>query len=620
MCPAPERLIEFVEGALDERSQAELESHIDVCDACRGGLAAALGKRGAEWTLGRYRVDSMLGSGGMGIVYRGWDPSLARPVAIKVVRDPTLRDRLAREAQTQAKLNHPNACQVYDVGTDGDEVWIAMELVRGVTLRAWLAGARTRDEVLAVLLGAGRGLGAAHAAGLVHRDVKPENVLVEDTGRAVVTDFGLARSLDGTRTSVLAGTPAYMAPEQLDGQPADARSDQYAFAVMAHEALAGTRPRAGVAPRVVLPPAMRAALERALSDDPAARFPALDQLLEALVVRPRRRWPAVLGLGAIAVAAVGVVAEWPTEPPVAPPSASEPPAPVVVAAAPSDAAIAPPSDAAPVPRATVRRRPDAGVARVAVAAPRDAAAIAIDARDDSVPRFGSTASAKNLRAKLTTTLAHAESIFGSGYCVMPGGPVAGRWSGPVDWGKVTRVADVVALHGSARMDAHLVEIAGQKRRYVINAYWGSAINGNLDAAVGDTVALCVQNDDDRWQLPGDWTGPVTNTKVAVRVGGPPDYHGLHLVSSSELVATSSDQRWPFDARVLVYDRGTKLESGAYGMSGWRLEIDAHTAHAFDPHRGAWIVVEAPHWESLSPGRETLFLHAAEMREHVFPEP
>ena len=319
MCPEPERLVELVEGHLDPDAQLAIEHHIDTCESCRVGLAAAVrGDAASAWSLGRYRIDDVIGMGGMGIVYRAWDPSLSREVAIKVVKsdDAELRARLAREAQSLARLNHRNVCQIYDVGTDDNELWIAMELVRGTTLRAWIAAKpERRDEVLEVLAGAGHGLAAAHAAGLVHRDVKPENILVDRDGRAVVSDFGLARDLAdrATRTSVLAGTPAYMAPEQLDGAPADARSDQYAFAVTAHEALTGTRPRPRNQASASLPSRLRAALDRALSDDPGARFATVEQLVDAFVVpAPRRRMrgiaitAAVAGLAVVGVAGVSM--------------------------------------------------------------------------------------------------------------------------------------------------------------------------------------------------------------------------------------------------------------------------------------------------------------------------
>nr|MDQ3369295.1 serine/threonine protein kinase [Myxococcota bacterium] len=294
-CPPAEQLLDFAGGKLADAASAAIEAHIDACATCRTTLSSlAKSEVLPTSTFGRYRLETVLGQGGMGIVYRAWDPQLARPIAIKIVRhagaDRGLRTRLVREAQSLARLSHPNVCHVYDVGTDGDEVWVAMELIDGTTLRQWATG-RTGTpplltELLPVLLGAAEGIAAAHAAGLIHRDIKPENVLVTRAGRPVVTDFGLARielpidpegaTMTGdpqlTATGAIAGTPAYLAPEQLTGDVIDARVDQFAWAVMAWELLTGVRPfpllaavrldaiRAGVTRPPSLPAPLAAAL------------------------------------------------------------------------------------------------------------------------------------------------------------------------------------------------------------------------------------------------------------------------------------------------------------------------------------------------------------------------
>lgn len=289
--------------------------------------------------VGRFEVRERLGSGGMGIVYEAYDPQLERRLALKVLRaDATLAAdgaaRLVDEARAMAKLSHPNVLTVYEAGTVEDQVFIAMALVEGYTLRTWLdAERRTADEIMSVLCDAGRGLAAAHGAGLVHRDFKPENVLVSGDGDVFVTDFGLARSFSasesdgwtnlsfGRHTTKMAGTPAYMAPEQLRGRTVDARCDQFAWCVTTFEALVGERPynddalqRIAVEPAHVphaisLPTSVavsrriRGALERGLSTDVEARFATVDALL--LAVRPpRRRWvPVSVG---VLVASVGV--------------------------------------------------------------------------------------------------------------------------------------------------------------------------------------------------------------------------------------------------------------------------------------------------------------------------
>ena len=269
-------------------------------------------------TLGRYRVDEQLGAGGMGVVYKAFDPELRRSLAIKVVRssgEHDLLDRRARlhqEAATMAALAHRNVCQVFDVGTHDEQLWVAMELIHGETMRSWLRVTRSREAVLDVVAQICAGLNAAHSVGICHRDVKPDNVLVEPDGRAVLCDFGLSRRDDATSTStVLAGTLAYMAPELLDGGAPTARTDQFAVAVLVHEALTGNRPRYGIA-STALPAGLRAALTRALAADPAARFASVAEFATALMQptapsKPRRR-RVLLAVGITAVAGVAIAA------------------------------------------------------------------------------------------------------------------------------------------------------------------------------------------------------------------------------------------------------------------------------------------------------------------------
>jgi tetratricopeptide (TPR) repeat protein len=306
--------------------------------------------------IGRFTVLGTLGRGGMGVVYTAYDPELDRKVALKLVhlagpgdQLELARARLLHEAQTMARLSHPAVVAVYEAGAVDDQVYLAMEYVKGETLRAWARTPRPWREVLAAYAQAGAGLAAAHRAGVVHRDFKPDNVLVDPQGRVRVVDFGLAategeapalqpvsalstsRGLAGSINARLAaglqelspgphstwhrtggqivGTPAYMAPEQFMGGAADARADQFGFCAALYEALHGERPVPGNTlgelrqnlfqgvrhqppPGSPVPPWLRRILLRGLDLDPEQRFPDMDALLAALARDPgqaRRR-------------------------------------------------------------------------------------------------------------------------------------------------------------------------------------------------------------------------------------------------------------------------------------------------------------------------------------------
>ena len=289
-------------------------------------LAAAVGqrlfnKKPEPVQLGRYRLIERLGQGGMGVVFRAYDAQLRRDVAVKLLHagrgaaGPEQHARLRREALALGRLSHPNVVQVFEVGEEGEHVYVAMELVRGITLRTWMERQRGVAEVVEMALQVGRGLAAAHAAGIVHRDLKPENVLVGEDGRARVVDFGLARAMSEgvpgeassgleqplTRSGTLLGTPAFMAPEQLrDPTRADARSDQFSFCVMMYEALYGERPfvdksateagavRAAPA-HTTVPAGLRAVLIRGMRVDPGERWPAMNELLAAIAANDGTR-------------------------------------------------------------------------------------------------------------------------------------------------------------------------------------------------------------------------------------------------------------------------------------------------------------------------------------------
>lgn len=267
----------------------------------------------------------------MGVVYGAVDPTLGRRVAVKLVRGgratARYRDRLQREALALARLCHPNIVTLFDIGTTRHGTFVAMEYVRGIDLRKWLRVApRTVEEILEAFTKAAEGLAAAHAAGLVHRDFKPTNVMVTPDGRVKVLDFGLARGLPSqdpwlgstdsgilarrmTRADTVVGTTGYMPPEQLLGRDVSPASDQFAFCVALYEALHGARPFPGKTPieqarsyaagartevkvRRDVPPHVRTAIERGMELEPHLRFRSMRELLEALRPPPppsRRR-------------------------------------------------------------------------------------------------------------------------------------------------------------------------------------------------------------------------------------------------------------------------------------------------------------------------------------------
>ena len=272
-----------------------------------------LGRRQLPRTIERFTVLEEIGRGGMGTVYAAYDPRLDRRIALKVLveRGDAAREAVLTEARMLGRIGHPNVATVHDAGEVDDRVYVAMELVQGVTLPRWLEQEdRARDAIVGVLDQAGRGLAAAHAAGLVHRDFKPANVVVGDDGRARVIDFGLALDVESARASAsTAGTPAYMAPEQFEGLATDARTDQYAFCLVAAQALGATRQEPGPPGLTGLPPRLARVLERGLHPEPDRRFADMAALLVAMQQSRRSRWwPAATVLTLATTAAVVVAA------------------------------------------------------------------------------------------------------------------------------------------------------------------------------------------------------------------------------------------------------------------------------------------------------------------------
>jgi tetratricopeptide (TPR) repeat protein len=322
-------------------------------------------ERGA--LVDRYVVLELAGRGGMGNVYRAYDPQLDRAVALKLVRvgatssSSASRERLLREAQVLARLSHPNVVAVFDAGNVGDHVYLAMEFVAGKTLRAWLQDSRrSAREILATFLAAGEGLAAAHRAGVIHRDFKPDNLIIGEDGRVRILDFGIARAdaekaaagpaaeatqkdtrADGsvsplssplTRAGAVLGTPRYMSPEQHSGTATDQRTDQFSFCMALYEALYGTLPfpaatvgelsTAARQGRFLDPPAdakvprwIRKVLLRGLAADPDARYPSMETLLHALRQDPLSAWRRrTLVLAVLAVVGALGAQWWTTRP------------------------------------------------------------------------------------------------------------------------------------------------------------------------------------------------------------------------------------------------------------------------------------------------------------------
>jgi formylglycine-generating enzyme required for sulfatase activity/tRNA A-37 threonylcarbamoyl transferase component Bud32 len=336
---------------------------------CDAGLDAADQRELKPGLLvGRYIVIGKVGAGAMGLVLAAYDPELDRKIALKLLRPrrdrdalhpeehARLRARLGNEARALARLSHPNLISIHDVGVHEQEVYLAMEFMAGGTLREWLQRpGRSRREVLSTFQEIGRGLAAAHSAGLVHRDLKPENILFDAAGRPKIADFGLARLMEPapdvpgadaaaaqptstfssrslatslTGSNAVVGTPAYMAPEQFTNGAIDPRTDQYAYCVALYEALYGERPFAGTnvlelaasvmtgsvrraPPGSDVPTWLRKVLVRGLSRNCEDRFPSMDHLVQAVSRDPRARLrrgllAATLGLSVLATVAVAI--------------------------------------------------------------------------------------------------------------------------------------------------------------------------------------------------------------------------------------------------------------------------------------------------------------------------
>ena len=306
--------------------------------------------------VGQYRIESTIGAGGMGVVFRAYDTKLHRPVAIKFLSDDLAdaeaRRRFQREAQMASSLNHPHILTVYDIGEFEGRQYLATEFVDGGTLKNWAQRQpRSWEDVAELLTGVADGLATAHQAGILHRDIKPDNILVTASGYAKLADFGLAKlafqpadisrtlTEEQTRQGIIVGTIPYMSPEQAAGQTLDARSDIFSFGVVLYEMLAGHRPFQAATNLELLqqvihgtppplsddvPEPLRVLIAKALEKDPAKRYSSMREMVTALRAAQRpsqqgpaarsgrsRKWLVAAGFSAIVIAAaVGALSLW----------------------------------------------------------------------------------------------------------------------------------------------------------------------------------------------------------------------------------------------------------------------------------------------------------------------
>jgi len=681
-CPSPDKLLAFAAGQLDAQGLGAIEAHIDACTDCRAALSN-FARGDVPPSFGRYRIDTVLGSGGMGIVYRAWDPQLARAIAIKVVRrasdDEKGRARLIREAQALARLSHPNVCHVYDVGSEDEEVWVAMELIDGVSLREW----PNREAFLDVLLGAARGIAAAHDAGLVHRDIKPENVLVTRDGRAIVTDFGLARGEDIidpnastlstdphlTATGAIAGTPAYIAPEQLTGDPIDARVDQFAFAVMAWELLTGTKPfpiiialrvdavRAGVTPPPTLPKHLAAALSKAMAAAPRDRFPTMRELIEAMEhpvrartkagAEPRSRGPVYASLALLAMTGAAITAwQWPRHaheqvpPPIIVQKALTPPVPPPVA--PPDAAALPDAAAIAI-TPPAKQPPHKQVAAAAIVVAKQTPKTTLPPTTNPPPVVG-TGSGSDTTQKMTSeqgsqALAVQKRHTHSGperrdaaiatmdaFCYLPydvAHPDKDLPRPVVDWGKVTTITEETGHLMGDDIDSNILTIVGARGTYRVMQEVVT-LNYVVPAQVGDWMALCADREEsDIYRFPG---GPTLPVESIVPVRSPPritelaKYKPLHIRELAMTAAGANqhhnlheDRAYVIRAKVLDLGNGKRLKMVRYYM-------DVAPSIKLKVGKPTWVVVDHLHYEDADDtGKKPFVVRAvAVLNGDMFP--
>jgi predicted Ser/Thr protein kinase len=289
-CPDTNAFAALTAGVAGEAEQVRLEAHLDGCPACADALAmtarAAPASTGEPVRVGRYELLGEIGRGGMGVVYEALDPTLERRVAVKLLREGLPEQaglRLVSEAKALGRLAHANVIRVLDAGMHDGGYYVAMERVVGEPLRHWLrAGPRSADDVLTLFEKLAEGLEAVHQAGLVHRDVKPDNIVVDAAGNPTLIDFGLAldaRAVLDPAVREVAGTLPYMAPEQTRGESLGPTADQYAFCLTLRDAFTALHEVSGKDQR---PPWLSHVLERGLAPEPRRRWPSMQLVVDEL--------------------------------------------------------------------------------------------------------------------------------------------------------------------------------------------------------------------------------------------------------------------------------------------------------------------------------------------------
>ena len=656
-CPSTDELLAFAAGQLDEQKLGAIEIHLDTCSDCRAALSN-YARGDVPPTFGRYRIDTVLGSGGMGIVYRAWDPQLARSIAIKVVRrasdDAKGRARLIREAQSLARLSHPNVCHVYDVGTDDEEVWVAMELIDGISLREWAAV--NRDNLMDVLLGAARGISAAHDAGLVHRDIKPENVLVTRDGRAIVTDFGLARGEDAvdpngstmsgtpqvTTTGGIAGTPAYLAPEQLTGDPIDQRVDQFAYGVMAWELLTGTKPfpiifamrieavRAGVTAPANMPKHIARALARAMAVTPSDRFANMRELMTAIEnphaveaeAKRRGRGPIYASLALLAMTGAAIATwQWPHGAEGKPVTPWPPRLPAIAMPILQDAGAAMPLDAAVVEKtvATPPRPP-----RPMIQAPHVVAKIQTQPAEQNQTLKILKSHSHSGNDRRDAAVATMDS-----FCYLPydvAHPDKDLQHPVVDWGRVTEITHETGSFMGDAIDSNILTIKGARGIYRVMQEV-QVLNYVVPANVGDMMALCADREESdlyRFQggptLPVTSIVPITSTPRIVELAKYKPLHTRELAmtaaGANQHTSLKLDRMYIIDAKIVEMTDPKRFKMDRYDM-----EVPANVPGkgSLEIGKRTWILVDNLHYEDPdSDGHKPFVVRAVAVLGEMFP--